>query len=87
MSAQTESRFHYQTPHDSENELTVVPVDDSDSWTDYREERDLIGGITISVSDEKAVGSYNEPFECDISLTREAAISLRDWLTRRYPTS
>lgn len=79
------NRFHCQTPHDAENELTIVPIDGPDEWRDRWDKRDLIGGVTISVADEKAVDSYNDTFECDISLTRDTAIELRDWLLNRYP--
>lgn len=77
--------FHYEAPHDSENELTIVPIEAPPRYPDWNDKRDLVGGITISVADEKAVDSYNSTFECDISLDKNEAIRLRDWLLARYP--
>lgn len=81
------NRFHYETPHDPENEITIVLVNVNERYfyQHYKDRRDLVGGIQVSVADEKAVGSYNETFECDIYLDRDAALRLRDWLNRRYP--
>lgn len=44
-------------------------------------------GIIVSVSQEKAVDSYNQSFECDLTMTDEQAIQLRDWLLHHYPRS
>lgn len=38
------------------------------------------GGIDISVSDEVAVGSYNEDFELRFHMARSEAVILREWL-------
>lgn len=37
-------------------------------------------GISISVTEEKAVGSLNEEFTCTATLPRADAIRFRDWL-------
>ncbi len=50
----------------SENVLTVVPDDE--------------GGVIISVSDEKAVDSYNSTFECDIELDKKQTLLLYQFL-------
>ena len=73
--------FHYESPHDSTNELTVALIVPET----YRDKRDLAGGIVISVANEQAVDSYNAMFECDISLDRKTAIQFRDWLNKLYP--
>jgi hypothetical protein len=36
--------------------------------------------LFISVSEEKAVDSYNSSFECTLTATREQAVQLRNWL-------
>lgn len=54
--------FFAEHPEDSANSITVVSTKS--------------GNVSISVSDEKAVGSYNENFECTISLPREEAEKL-----------
>ena len=51
---ETDKRLYIENPHDCSNSITVAP---------NRE-----GSITVSVSDEKAVGSYNENFECSVVL-------------------
>jgi len=38
------------------------------------------GRLSISVSQEQAVDSYNQMFSCTTILTREDAMRLRDWL-------
>lgn len=57
--------LHLENPCDSENVLTVSATE---------------AGVCISVSDEKAVDSYNETFECAFVMTRKDAIALRDYL-------
>lgn len=44
-----------------------------------------ITGISIAVSEEKAVDSYNQSFECNLTMTDAQAIQLRDWLLLYYP--
>lgn len=41
--------------------------------------------LFISVSEEKAVDSYNAMFECTLTATLEQARQLRDWLNRTLP--
>ena len=36
--------------------------------------------LTISVSQDKAMDSYNENFECVLTATPQQAVQLRDWL-------
>jgi len=55
------THFEWTNPNDSDNELEVVSGED---------------GLTISVTDEKAVDSYNSNFTCEIVLPREAVIAL-----------
>lgn len=38
------------------------------------------GQLCIAVSEEQAVDSYNELFECTIHLTNAQTVMLRDWL-------
>ena len=42
------------------------------------------GTMTVSVAEEKAVDSYNESFTCTITMTKEQAVTLRDWLRMQY---
>lgn len=37
--------------------------------------------LIVSVEQEHAMDSYNEPFECSVGLSRYQAVALRDWLT------
>ena len=39
------------------------------------------GALVCSITQEKAVDSYNQTFECVFSATKEQAIALRDFLT------
>jgi hypothetical protein len=43
------------------------------------------GGLTVSVSEEKAVDSYNESFECTLTMKPEQVQQLRDWLDANFP--
>ena len=38
------------------------------------------GGLIISVSQEQAVDTRNEMFECTINLSKEQTIELKTWL-------
>ena len=38
-------------------------------------------GVTFEITEDKAVGSYNEEFTCASCLSRSEATRLRDWLT------
>ena len=42
-------------------------------------------GIIVSVSEEQAVDSYNQSFECNMTMTRRQAEKLRDWLVAQFP--
>lgn len=42
------------------------------------------GGLMVAVSEEQAVDSFNETFECSIALAREDAIKLRDYLNEAF---
>lgn len=64
-------RFRYENPSDSENEITVYPI--------------AAGALSIAVADQKAMDSYNETIECQISLDLDAAKRLRDYLNEHFP--
>jgi len=59
--------FYAQVKSDSDNELVVA--------------FDKDGALYISVSDEKAVDSYNQLFTCSIDLPPAAAAALVKFLT------
>lgn len=42
------------------------------------------GGLIVSVAQEQAVDSYNQSFECSLTMTREQAVQLRDWLIQHF---
>lgn len=63
--------FRYSNPSDSQNECVIYP--------------NQAGGLRIAVSNEQAVDSYNDVFECDIFLDKDAAIQLRDYLIKHFP--
>jgi hypothetical protein len=65
-------RFHVSVPHDPDSSVTVALRSD--------------GSLTLSVSEEQAVDSYNQYFSCDFTLTDQQAMELRDFLCRLYPT-
>ena len=44
------------------------------------------GGLTVAIAEEKPVDSYNETFECTISLPADEAKRLRDYLIEHFPT-
>ncbi len=41
------------------------------------------GGVTVNVSQEQAVDSNNQSFECTMSLSRKQAVDLLKWLTEQ----
>ncbi len=43
------------------------------------------GGVTVAVSEERAMDSYNEGFELTIELPENAAKQLRDYLVEIFP--
>jgi hypothetical protein len=42
------------------------------------------GGLLVSVSEEKAVDSYNASFECNMTMTPMQVRQLRDWLNAKF---
>lgn len=57
--------------------------------TSFEEGADFVlcgDGIVMSVAEEKAVDSYNHSFECSLTMTKEQAIQLRNWLNFHFPT-
>lgn len=44
------------------------------------------GGLSIAISDEKAMDSYNQTFECAAFLNRAEAERLRDFLIQELET-
>jgi hypothetical protein len=42
------------------------------------------GGIIVSVAEEKAVDSYNQSFECSLTMSREQALQLCAWLNKNF---
>ena len=65
--------WNYVNPRDPDNEIEVTRSSgyspDPDGW------------ITVTVSDEKAVDSYNQTFSCSIMLSDDVARALLDHLT------
>lgn len=59
------SSVRFESPHDFDNVATFT-------WTGE--------GVYVSVSEEKAVDSYNDSFECSIRLTPDQFTQLRDWV-------
>lgn len=45
------------------------------------------GGLTVAVAQVEPVNSYNEVFECDITLPPEQAVQLRDYLNTHFPSA
>lgn len=43
------------------------------------------GSLAVAVSEEHAVDSYNQMFECTRHLTPDEARQLRDWMVRMFP--
>lgn len=58
--------FRFEDPRDADNEVTIYP--------------NKAGGLYISVAQEQAVDSYNQMFECYVTLDGDAAKRLRDYL-------
>jgi hypothetical protein len=78
-------RYHTQRKHGA----------DEDGIFYYEEERDpdnvaVIfpnqgGGLTVSVSEEHAMDSYNQTLECTVALDAKQAERLRDLLNEWFP--
>jgi hypothetical protein len=62
------------------NEILVLEAESS--WEDNLTAAKDARGICVSVSQEKAMDSYNETFECSIHLTDEQAKTLLIWLAK-----
>lgn len=43
------------------------------------------GKLFIVVAEEKAMDSYNQSFQCQLTATPEQARQLRDWLIVQFP--
>jgi len=71
MMAEKDGRLYFEAKGDPEN----VAV--------FYANRD--GGLTVSVSDEQAVDSYNTTFECTFYLSADQAQQLRDLLNVEFP--
>ena len=68
--------------------ISFDPYDTSFSGLNYGEEGatftlDARGLLIVSVSEEKAVDSYNESFECTLTMTPSQVVLLRDWLNKQ----
>lgn len=63
--------LYFENPHDRDNVMVVS--------------KDALGALTFSVSDLKSVGSYNDTFECAISLTKEQVVLLHNYLKEIDP--
>ena len=68
-----------------------MPKDDalhltaSDTWEDCATFAKVGNQLAVSVSEEKAVDSYNQTFECTIHLSPEQIEQLCKWLATAYP--
>lgn len=66
------------------NRIRFEPTSSFEEGADFVKH---VKGISVSVAEEKAVDSYNQSFECTLTMSDEQAIQLRDWLTLHYPRS
>ena len=59
----------------------------SDMWEDCATFAVVEGPrpLAVSVSEEKAVDSYNNTFECTLHMTPDQIGQLRDWLNQQFP--
>lgn len=69
----------------TENVISFDPYDTSFNGPNYGEEGATFvlnkeGWLLVSVSEEKAMDSYNSSFECTLTMTPSQAAQLRDWL-------
>jgi hypothetical protein len=63
--------------------VTTKRADGPRRWDGSDGELEAVAGdhcVTISVTDEQAVDSYNQTFTCEALLPRPEAERLRDWL-------
>ena len=63
--------LQFECPHDAENSVTFALENDRT--------------VAVSVSEERAVDSYNETFECTFRLNVQQVNALRDWLDASFP--
>jgi len=66
MTKETDTRIFFEPSYSSE-EGVVFAINEA-------------GGVTVNVSEEKAMDSYNLSFTCTMSMTREQTIKLKEWL-------
>lgn len=64
-------QFYWEDPSDVDNVFIAF--------------KNEAGGLTVAVSDEKAIDSDNETFECAAALNEADAVRLRDYLIRAFP--
>ena len=64
--AQQDGKFYWEHPSDPDNVVTVF----------FNE----AGGLSVAVSNEQAIGSYNESIECHAFLDQDDAARLRDYI-------
>ena len=63
--------------------LVLPNLSDSHEYAEFAALRN--GGILIAVTEEKAMDSYNQEFECKLYASAEQATALRDWLLAHFP--
>lgn len=71
LSQDHKGRYYFEVDSDPQNAMTLFA--------------NKSGGLTIAVSEEKAMDSYNEAFECSISLDANEAKKLRNYLLKYFP--
>lgn len=62
-------RLYFENPEDGENSVSFAAGEE---------------GIGVNVSDEEAVGSFNEKFSCYFKMTRDQALQLREFISKVY---
>lgn len=80
-------RFHTDRKYDANDEGVFrweLPTDSSSSVVLFPTRGE---GVMIAVSEEHAMDSYNQEFECSIHLPEEQAKRLRDLLNQWLPTT
>lgn len=79
-----EPRLHFEAKSSWEDGATFAITDGNGEVSGS----DKITGkcVAVSVAEEKAVGSYNEWFECTVHLGPDQAKALRDWLIAHFPS-
>lgn len=64
---------------------TLLHLESNDTFEEGADFELAGDGIVVSVSEEKAVDSYNQSFTCSLTMNRAQAVQLRDWLNRHFP--